>query len=361
MTRKAFKFSGLVEAGTIAPLQTGTAPHLPTEVSQTQTPLEAPHQEGQAKSETIPPAATGTSLVTADNPHPADWQLVDGELITGEGVYRIPCHLVDDSPFQPEAQARDRYKSEGIDDLAHTLASAGQKEAIIVRKVNGRFELIAGHRRIRAARSLGWEKIKAIVIDLKDDREAEKTVMVHNEGHKNLSEYAKAKLYLRAKQQGFARTQSEIAHMFATSQGVVSKRLAMLDLPQPFIDLLESQNDLFGMHTSATIHDLLAEHPNESELIFKSVLRIKNDAAQENSVRGWVSQMLQSRAALTQSKSGKSKPKVITDIAGRQLYTAKLEGRVITLRISATELDPTATLDAMVEYLQAEGKKPKSE
>lgn len=361
MTRKAFKFSGLVEAGTIPPLQTGTAPHLPTAVAQTPTQQSAIPPQTLLTTAMGMPATAALSVSTINSPEHTDWELVDGELIVGEGVYRIPCNLVDDSPFQPEDQARDRYNSEGIDDLAHTMASAGQKEAIIVRKVNGRYELIAGHRRIRAARSLGWDKIKAIVIVLNDDREAEKTVMVHNEGRKGLSEYAKAKLYLRAKEKGFAKTQSDIAHMFATNQGAVSKRLAMLDLPPPFIELLESKNDLFGMHTAATIHELIAEHPEETELIFKAVLRIKNDAATENSIRGWVSQMLQSRAVLTHSKTGKLKPKVITDTAGRQLYTAKLEGRVITFRISAAELDASATLDAMVEYLQAEAKKPKND
>ncbi|MBB5610576.1 MULTISPECIES: ParB/RepB/Spo0J family partition protein [unclassified Janthinobacterium] len=339
--RRQVKFSGLVNAGVISPTpDINSPPHFANTLS------------GAAAPQQLQPLADRpVAALTIDATQKAEWELVENE-----SVRLIDVDMVDDSPFQPEDEARDRYNSEGIDDLAHTMASAGQKENIIVRVVNGRFELIAGHRRIRAARSLGWAKIKALVVGMKDDLEAEKSVMVHNEGTQGNSDYAKAKLYQRAKQRGFAKTQADIAHMFATKQASVSKRLAMLELPTPILNLLESQFDLFGMNASAAIHELLAELPSETDLITKAVARIKHENAKENSIRGWVLQMVQSRTKLLSGKPGKTKPKVITDPAGRQLYTAKLEGRVITFRVSAAELDPSVTLDAMVEYFQAAAK-----
>ncbi|MBC7683655.1 MAG: ParB/RepB/Spo0J family partition protein [Bdellovibrionales bacterium] len=328
--RKQFKFSGLVSSGVIAPMvDHGTEPQF-------------------SNSLTSVPVAVPAALNVAA--HGA----VQWELIKDEQVYEVDVKLLDDSPYQPEEQSRDRYNSEAIDELAHTMANAGQQEPVTVRMVKGRFELIAGHRRIRAATSLGWEKIRALVV-VKDDRDAEKSVMVHNEGRKDLSDYSKAKLYQRAKQKGYAKKQDDIANMFATKQGSVSKRLAMLALPRQILDMLEEKSDLFGMNTAAVIHDLLEELPDEGELITKAVARIKHEGANESSIRGWIGQMLQARNKIA-GKPGRGKPKVITDPAGRQLYTAKLEGRVITLRVSALDLDPVATLEAMVEFFQISAK-----
>ena len=329
--RKQVKFSGLVGAGTI------------TRNSDPESERQFPSNLEQiAASQTAAQALTLTEPIVS-----ANWELVD------EQVVPIAVALVDDSPFQTEEDFRDRYDPEGIDELAHTMANAGQQEPIIVRWTGGRFELIAGHRRIRAARSLGWEQIRALVVR-KDDIEAEKSVMVHNEGRQELSDYAKARLYKRAKDKGYAKTQSDLAHMFATKQSSVSKRLAMLTLPDPIIKMLEAKKDIFSMNTAAVIHELLDEHPAEIGLISQAVERIKTENANENSIRGWVAQMLQSKARTLPSPN--RKPKVITDPAGRQLYTAKLEGRVITLRVSALELDPDATLDKLVEFFQAAAK-----
>jgi ParB/RepB/Spo0J family partition protein len=332
-TRKQFKFSGLVARGVIAPV-----------VDPDATPQFGNSLQTIADVDGVP----STLRAVVNHAEAADWELVDDRAID------IDVALVDDSPYQPEDESRDRYNPEGIDELAHTMANAGQQEPITVRRHGHRFELIAGHRRIRSARSLGWERIRALVVR-KSDEEAEKSVMVHNEGRKDLSDYAKAKLYQRAKQKGYAKKQDDIAHMFATKQGSVSKRMAMLSLPRPVLDLLEKHNDLFGMNTSAVIHELITEYPSELELITKAVARIKHEGANESSIRGWVAQMLQAKTK-TAAKPGRGKPKVITDPAGRQLYTAKLEGRVITVRVSAADLDADATMEKLVEFFQTEAK-----
>lgn len=283
-------------------------------------------------------------LPLADSVAPIRWELVNDEL------HEIFVDLVYDSPFQTEEDSISRYDPESIDELAHTMAKAGQQEPIVVRWVNGRFELIAGHRRIRAARSMGWTKILARIVRM-DDAAAEKGLMVHNEGRKENSDYAKAKLYARARAKGYAKTQDELAHMFATKQGSVSKRLAMLTLPAPILQMLDAKPDLITMGTAKMIHELVDELPEEIDLIVKAVERIKEQDAAEKSVRGWVAQMVQARArGQEKSSTDIGKPKVITDAANRQLYTAKLEGRVITLRVTSLDLDPEEELAQMVEY-----------
>lgn len=264
-------------------------------------------------------------------------------------VVTLDLARVDDSPYQSTADAGNRYDPESIDELAHTMATAGQEEPILVRPVGSRYELIAGHRRVRAARTLGWSTIRALVVQ-RGDREAHQSVLVHNEGRKDLCDYGKAKVYQRAKSESFVTTQDEIARMFATRQSHVSQRLAMLKLPAPILAMLEEQNDLFSMTTAANILALLKEYPDEEALLTQAVLRLKADNAPENSVRPWFLQVLQAR--LRPQRAARRRPKVVTDPAGRPLYTAALDGRVITVRLSAQDIDGDALLEKMVEFLK---------
>lgn len=249
------------------------------------------------------------------------------ELTFSSGTTELLLDLIDDSPYQP----RLRYASETIDELAHTMASAGQEEPIQVRAVGSRYELISGHRRVRAGRSLGWTTIKALIV-IKDDREAELATMVHNEGREDLSDFERGKLYKRAQEGGFAKSQTEIANLFGTSQAVVSKRLAMLELPQPILDLLETNPILFSYNCSNTIHALLKEYPGHIKLIEDATRRLV-EGADQNSIRGWVEQMI----GIKDRKAKVSSKKVITNDSGKQLFTATFDGRTVMIRIS----DPT--------------------
>lgn len=250
-----------------------------------------------------------------------------GEQNSQAGSIELLLELIDDSPYQP----RLRYASETIDELAHTMASAGQEEPIQVRAVGSRYELISGHRRVRAARSLGWSTIKASIV-IKNDREAELATMVHNEGREDLSDFERGKLYKRAQIAGFAKSQTDIANLFGTSQAVVSKRLAMLELPQAILELLEANPLLISYNCSNTIHSLLKEYPDHSKLIEDATRRLV-DGADQNSIRGWVEQMI----GMKDRKTKISSKKVITNDSGKQLFTATFDGKTVIIRIS----DPT--------------------
>lgn len=252
----------------------------------------------------------------------------------------LPLDLIDDSPYQP----RSVYRGESIDDLGHTLASAGQKEPIQVRPVGTRYELIAGHRRLRAARNLGWTTIKAYVIHM-NDQEAELATLVHNEGREDLCDYERGKAFSRALSRGLAKNQSDCAAKFATSQAVVSKCIGMSKLPQPIVQMLESKHDLFGYNCSETIHKLVAEYPNRIELITEAVGRL-NSGADQNGIRSWVEQMI----GIGSRKKGPT-PLVITDDSGKQIFSAVLDGRVLTVKISDPTIDANMVQKRVSEKL----------
>lgn len=264
------------------------------------------------------------------------------EPLISSGTKKILLDLIDDSPYQPRIQ----YDPTELDNLGHTMAAAGQEESITVRgKIGGRYELISGHRRTRAARNLGWTEIEAIIKDM-PDREAELSTMVRNEARVDLTDYERGKLYKRSLTSGFAATQAEIANLFGTTQSKVSKCLAMLSLPATYTDILEDRPGVFGATCASVIAQLLKDYPTEAALIEEGMRRIVYDGADQKTLKGWVEQMLKQRSM----KKAPAARAVITNKAGRQMFTAKVVGRDIVIRVSAHEVD---THDANEKILAA--------
>ncbi|MEO6354330.1 MAG: ParB/RepB/Spo0J family partition protein [Burkholderiaceae bacterium] len=264
--------------------------------------------------------------------------------ITLSGVKKIPLDLIDDSPYQPRIQ----YDPTELDNLGHTMAAAGQEESISVReKSGGRYELISGHRRTRAARNLGWTEIEAIIKNL-PDREAELSTMVRNEARVDLTDYERGKLYKRALTSGFSATQAEIANLFGTTQSKVSKCMAMLNLPATYTNILEERPDAFGSTCTSVIAQLLKDYPTEAALIEEGMRRIVHDGADQKTLKGWVEQILKQR----HMKKMPTERAVVTNKAGRQMFTAKVVGRDIVVRVSANEVGIHPTHEKILAALR---------
>lgn len=262
---------------------------------------------------------------------------------------KLSLSLIDDSPYQPRIQ----YDPIEIDNLAHSMAAAGQEDSITVRaKNNGRYELIGGHRRVRAARSLGWAEIDANIVD-RNDRDAELATMVQNEARVDLTDYERGKLYQRSMESGFASTQTEVAHLFGTIQGRVSRCLSMLRLPENYIAMLEEKPGLFGLTCAESIAQLHKEYPNESKLIEAGVNRITEEGADQKSVKQWVRQMVKQKNSPS-SPSGRA---VITDRSGREMFTAKFSDREFTIRIKTMDVSTKEIEEIVLATLRQRAEK----
>lgn len=87
----------------------------------------------------------------------------------------IPVCLIDADPTQP----RKEFDDDRLDELACSISELGLAEPVVVRQDNGRYQLIAGERRLRAVRKLGWDMVPAVVKEC-DDKTAKKLQMVEN-------------------------------------------------------------------------------------------------------------------------------------------------------------------------------------
>lgn len=255
-------------------------------------------------------------------------------------IRRIRLDLIDDSPYQPRME----IDPEEIDDLAKTMAAARQADPIKVRMVGDRYELISGHRRTRAARTLGWEEIDAIV-ETRTDAEAEVEAMLLVVGNIGLSDYELAKMYDRAITRGICPTQTACATFFATKQPHVSARLDMLNLPDEVVAMLDAKPRMFGYECSKIIKSLIKDHPGEIDVIVRGVRRL-GEGMKQNSLKGWVLQAIKQEQV-----SSHDDRKTITR-NGRPVFTTKRDPRSVTVACKIPGMDVAKFEERLRAWLQ---------
>jgi ParB family chromosome partitioning protein len=263
-----------------------------------------------------------------------------------ENARKIPVAEIVDSPYQP----RLKYDPEEIDRLAETMDTAEHAEPVRVRIVNGKYELISGHRRIRAARSLGWPEINAYVEEL-TDREAQAKTLLLAVGSVGLSDYEYALMFATAVKDGLCKTQREVASYFGQGTTKVNGCLEMLKLPAKIVRMLDAKPDLFGYQTGAVIKKLCAEYPNNLADIERGVQRLVEGAAQ-NSLKSWVLQAIKGQAERTASE-----PNLITN--GRRLiFTTKInvDQRSVIVNCKVPDLDIAAFEKHLQAWLEVQAK-----
>lgn len=165
----------------------------------------------------------------------------------------ISIELVEPNPSQP----RRRFDEEALDALAASLAENGVLQPILVRpREGGRYELVAGERRWRAAQRAGLAVLPAIV-ERRDDASSLEAAIVENMAREDLNPVEEARA-VAALVEELGLTREEVGRRVGRSRVAVSNLLRLLDLPADVLTLLESGRITEG-HGRAV---LLAEDEN---------------------------------------------------------------------------------------------------
>jgi ParB family chromosome partitioning protein len=166
----------------------------------------------------------------------------------GEPAYRhIPVGMIQPNPGQP----RKRFDSDSIEALSRSLADAGVVQPLIVRPLpDGRYELIAGERRWRAAQHAGIETVPAV---LRDDDEAQRlqTALIENVAREDLSPVEEARA-CAALVEELGLSKEELGRRLGRSRVAISNLIRLLDLPDEALALLEA-GDLSEGHGRAIL------------------------------------------------------------------------------------------------------------
>ena len=143
-----------------------------------------------------------------------------------QGVLELPILDIRRSPYQP----RRDFKEDELRELADSLRNNGLVQPPTVRRnKDGKYELIAGERRLRAALLAGWRKIPVTLIEA-DDLTAAAMTTTENLQREDLNPIEEAESY-KTLQDGFGLTQAEVAERVGKGRATVANSLRLLELP----------------------------------------------------------------------------------------------------------------------------------
>ena len=148
---------------------------------------------------------------------------------------------IQNNPFQP----RREFNPEEIASLAQSIKSHQQLQPILVRVVDGKYQLISGERRLRATIHAGLNTIRAEVREA-DDRLVAELAIIENLQRKDLSPIEKAMSFKRYIQEHKCK-QDDLARRLSIDRSTIANLMRLLELPDPILDLL-SAGDLTAGH-----------------------------------------------------------------------------------------------------------------
>lgn len=153
---------------------------------------------------------------------------------TSSGLASVAISAIEPLPGQP----RRRFDEAALDELAASIAQRGVIQPIIVRPLaRGRYQLVAGERRWRAAQKAQLHEMPAIVREL-DEAEVMALALIENIQREDLNPVEEARAYQAlADRQGM--TQGEIAQLVDKSRSHVANLQRLLNLPEEVLDLVE--------------------------------------------------------------------------------------------------------------------------
>ncbi len=151
-------------------------------------------------------------------------------------IYYLPIDLIDPNPHQP----RHHFDHAQLEDLIASIQTHGVLQPIVVTPSDGgRFELIAGERRLRASKIASLDTIPAIVRTANEQQKLE-LALIENIQRQELNALEEAESFLRL-QDEFNLTQEELAKRVGKSRSQVANTIRLLNLPQPIKDALAQQ------------------------------------------------------------------------------------------------------------------------
>jgi ParB family chromosome partitioning protein len=146
----------------------------------------------------------------------------------------LPVEDIQENPFQPR---RDFTEAE-IASLAESLKTHDMLQPVLVRQVEGRYQLISGERRLRAARLAGWKTIPARLREA-DDRLVAELAIVENLQRQDLNPIEKALSFKRYLDEHKC-TQDDLAKRLKIDRSTIANLMRLLELPSSVLDSLRT-------------------------------------------------------------------------------------------------------------------------
>ena len=162
------------------------------------------------------------------------------------GIVYLRTDELTPNPVQP----RKRFDEESLEELSGSIKSYGILNPLTVRLRCGKYELVAGERRLRAAKLAGLEEVPCILIDVNME-DASLIALVENLQRRDL-DFIEEALGISQLIRMFGMSQEEAARRIGKSQSAVANKLRLLKLPPDVLEALR-QNGLTERHGRALL------------------------------------------------------------------------------------------------------------
>jgi ParB family chromosome partitioning protein len=182
----------------------------------------------------------------------------------GPGLRTVALDLLDANRRQP----RHRFDDAGLEELSKSIRRTGILQPVLVTKEGGRFRIVAGERRVRAARLAGLSEVPVIVREGVTDRDHLLLALVENVQRRDLTVLEEAEAYRHLKDD-FGLTQEDVAERVGKDRATVANALRLLKLPAAVRAALE-EGALSAGHARAL---LALPSAADQEQLAKEVVR----------------------------------------------------------------------------------------
>jgi len=213
---------------------------------------------------------------------------------TGSGLLEVPVNAVSPNPKQP----RTRFDDETIGALAASIREVGILQPIVVRRAgDGRYEMIAGERRLRAAKAAGLATVPVVVRD-SDDQDLLREALIENIHREDLGPIEQAEAFRQLLEE-LGLKQEELAERVGVSRSHIANTIRLLGLPLQVQQLLTDEKLTAG-HARALLS------LGDQEAMTSLALRV---AAEDLSVRQTeevVRRFVEAPKATTDEKAAKA-------------------------------------------------------
>lgn len=159
---------------------------------------------------------------------------IEVESVSESGVVQIPVAAIEANPHQP----RGRVNPETLAGLAASIREQGLVQPILVRRIDGGYQIIAGERRLRAAQEAGLTEVPAIVREATDGQALE-LALVENIQREDLAPLERARAY-EVLIEKFGLSQSGVAERVGKDRSTIANTLRLLGLPEEVRRYLET-------------------------------------------------------------------------------------------------------------------------
>lgn len=153
-----------------------------------------------------------------------------------EELVNLPISEITANPYQP----RSTFNEEALGELAASISEFGVLQPLIVTKKGKKYELIAGERRLRAAKIAGLENVPVILRKI-DDKQQAQIALIENVQREDLNPIEEARAYTSVIE-NYGITQEELGQVIGKSRGYIGNTMRLLRLDPRVVDFVEAGN-----------------------------------------------------------------------------------------------------------------------